>query len=97
MEKTFETTLDELEQIVGQLESGDLPLERSLELFEEGIKLSRECRTRLANAERRIEILMKDAEGNLTAEELEPESLRSPAPNPKRIVFDDRDDDEMPF
>lgn len=76
MEKTFETSFAELEQIVGRLEDGDLPLEDSLELFEKGIKLSRECRTRLVDAERRIEILMKDAAGNLTAEEMEPDDLR---------------------
>jgi exodeoxyribonuclease VII small subunit len=76
MEKSFEASLAELEQIVTKLEGGDLPLEESLELFEKGIKLSRECRTRLANAERRIEILMKDADGNLTAEEVEPDELR---------------------
>ena len=63
MEKSFETSLAELENIVGRLESGDLPLEESLELFENGIKLSRECRTRLTNAERRIEVLMKGADG----------------------------------
>ena len=76
MEKSFETSLAELEQIVGKLESGDLPLEESLELFEKGIKLSRECRTRLTNAERRIEILMKDADGGLSVEEIEPDNLR---------------------
>ena len=76
MEKTFETSLAELEQIVTKLEDGDLPLEESLTLFEKGIKLSRECRERLAKAERRIEILMKDANGNLVAEEIAPESLR---------------------
>ena len=76
MEKTFETSLAELEQIVGKLESGDLPLEESLELFEKGIKLSRECRTRLTNAERRIEILMKDADGGIGVEEFNPESTR---------------------
>jgi exodeoxyribonuclease VII small subunit len=76
MEKSFEISLAELEQIVGKLESGDLPLEESLELFEKGIKLSRECRARLTNAERRIEVLMKDADGNLTAADLEPDDLR---------------------
>jgi exodeoxyribonuclease VII small subunit len=76
MEKSFEKSLAELEQIVGQLESGDLPLEESLELFEKGIKLSRECRTRLTNAERRIEILMKDANGEFAAEEIDPVDLR---------------------
>ena len=77
MEKSFETSLAELEKIVGKLESGDLPLEQSLELFEKGIKLSRECRDRLANAERRIEILMKDSNGGLAAEEFSPETSRS--------------------
>ncbi len=76
MEKTFEASLAELEIIVGTLEEGDLPLEESLELFEKGIKLSRDCRTRLTNAERRIEILMQDSEGELTAVEIEPSSLR---------------------
>ncbi|MEQ1603892.1 MAG: exodeoxyribonuclease VII small subunit [Pyrinomonadaceae bacterium] len=76
MEKTFETSLAELETIVGRLESGDLPLEESLELFEKGIKLSRECRTRLTNAERRIEVLMKDAGGELVANEIDPDGLR---------------------
>ena len=76
MEKTFEASLAELEQIVGKLESGDLPLEESLELFEKGIKLSRECRERLTKAERRIEILMKDSNGEIGAEEFSPESSR---------------------
>lgn len=72
MEKSFETSLAELELIVGRLEGGDLPLEESLEIFEKGIKLSRECRTRLTNAERRIEILMKDADGNLVVKDFDP-------------------------
>jgi len=76
MEKSFETSLVELEEIVTKLEEGDLPLEESLELFEKGISLSRSCRERLTNAERRIEILMKDPDGGFTAEEFEPDSLR---------------------
>lgn len=76
MEKTFEASLAELEIIVGTLEDGDMPLEESLELFEKGIKLSRDCRGRLTNAERRIEILMQDSDGELTAVEIEPSSLR---------------------
>ncbi len=76
MEKTFEASLAELEEIVTKLEDGDLPLEASLELFEKGIKLSRACRERLTNAERRIEILVKDADGGLRAEELDTEDLR---------------------
>ena len=70
MEKPFEKSLTELEAIVTMLENGDLPLEESLDLFEQGIKLSRECRERLAKAERRIEVLLKDADGNLSATEM---------------------------
>lgn len=62
MEKSFEKSLDELEKIVAKLEAGDLPLEESLKLFEEGVKLSRNCRERLTKAERRIEVLMGDGE-----------------------------------
>ena len=76
MEKSFETSLAELEQIVTKLEGGDLPLEESLDLFEKGIKLSRECRTRLTNAERRIEVLMKDADGEIGTQDFDPESTR---------------------
>jgi len=70
MAKTFEQSLDELETIVKKLEDGDLPLEKSLELFEQGVKLSRECRERLTTAERRIEVLMKDASGAIGLEEV---------------------------
>ncbi|HSQ78603.1 MAG TPA: exodeoxyribonuclease VII small subunit [Nitrospirota bacterium] len=70
-EKKFETALDRLEKIVKELESGDLPLEQSLKLFEEGIKLSRICNKRLEDAERKVEILMKDKGGNIKAEPFE--------------------------
>lgn len=71
MAKTFEESLNELENIVKQLEEGDLPLEESLKLFENGVKLSRECRDRLTNAERRIQVLMKDANGKLGLQPIE--------------------------
>lgn len=61
--RTFEASLEALEQIVRDLEKGDLPLEKSLELFEQGIRLSRECQERLGQAERRIEILLRDNQG----------------------------------
>jgi exodeoxyribonuclease VII small subunit len=61
--KSFENSLISLEKIVRELERGDLPLERSLELFEEGVRLSRECQERLNSAERRIELLLHDNEG----------------------------------
>ena len=62
-EMKFETALGKLEEIVKQLEEGDLSLDDSLKMFEEGVKLSRVCSTKLAAAERRIEILMKSDEG----------------------------------
>lgn len=56
---SFESALEELEKVVKQLESGDLPLEEALRLFERGIQLSETCRKQLEDAETRIEILMK--------------------------------------
>ncbi|MGB7621731.1 MAG: exodeoxyribonuclease VII small subunit [Terriglobia bacterium] len=70
----FESAIKRLEEIVAQLESGDLQLEKSLELFEEGIKLSRFCHTKLDEAERKVEILMKNAEGELKRTPFEEES-----------------------
>ena len=64
-EKKFETALARLEQIVEELEKGELPLEQSLKLFEEGIKLARLCGDRLNEAERKVEILLKDKAGSL--------------------------------
>ncbi len=69
--KTFEGSLKELERIVEQLEGGDLPLERSLELFEQGVRLSRECQRRLDEAERKVELLLKDEDGNLTTRDFD--------------------------
>lgn len=74
MTKTFEASLNELELIVKQLEDGEMPLEESLKLFEDGVRLSRECRERLTKAERRIEVLMKDADGSINLEGVEPGS-----------------------
>lgn len=57
--KSFEAGLEELEQIVKQMESGDLPLERALDLFERGVRLSDECRKQLEEAETRVETLVR--------------------------------------
>ena len=57
--KKFEDSLKKLEDIVNKLEGGDLTLEESLKLFEEGIKLSRLCTKQLEEAERKVEILLK--------------------------------------
>jgi len=61
--KDFEAAIAELESIVKKLEEGDLALEKSLELYERGVQLSRFCHARLEEAERRIEIL--DERGEL--------------------------------
>jgi exodeoxyribonuclease VII small subunit len=61
--KDFEAAIGELEAIVKKLEEGDLPLEKSLELYERGVQLSRFCHARLEEAERRIEVL--DERGEL--------------------------------
>ncbi len=58
---SFEAGLQELETIVKEMEGGELPLERALELFERGMKLSDVCRKQLEEAETRVEVLMKRA------------------------------------
>ena len=63
--KDFESALKSLEDIVVQLEAGDLTLDRALELFEEGIKVSRFCSSKLEEAERKVEVLIKTSEGTL--------------------------------
>jgi exodeoxyribonuclease VII small subunit len=66
---TFEAALKQLEEIVQRLERGELPLEESLKLYEEGIRLSRLCHAKLEEAEGKIELLMKDARGDLVMDE----------------------------
>lgn len=68
-EKKLEEALKELEEIVLQLEEGNLDLDKSLELFEKGVTLSRYCRTKLDEVERKISILLKDEKGKLQEEE----------------------------
>lgn len=72
-EKKFETALTRLEEIVGELEHGELPLEQSLKLFEEGVKLARLCTVRLEEAERKVEQLLKDKAGKLVKAPFEEE------------------------
>ena len=62
-EITFEQALAALERIVERLEKGELSLEESLQLYEEGVRLSRLCHGKLEEAEGKIEILLKDAKG----------------------------------
>ena len=70
--ESFEACLDELEKVVKELEAGDLPLERSLALFERGMSLSDTCRKQLEAAETRVEMLIRK-EGRIVAEPFRPE------------------------
>lgn len=57
---SFEEALDQLENIVDQLEAGEVPLEQAIELFQEGMQLSKTCHQKLEQIEHRVQILMKD-------------------------------------
>ncbi len=65
---TFEESLKQLEKIVDQLEHGDLPLEESIKLFEDGVRLSTACKQELDTAEGKVQILMKQRDGSMKPE-----------------------------
>jgi exodeoxyribonuclease VII small subunit len=65
-QKTFEQSMKQLERIVQQLEEGDLPLEKAIKKFEEGIKLSKLCSEKLDETEKKISVLLKNSEGQMT-------------------------------
>ena len=67
----LEKSLANLEQLVEELESGDLPLETAMKKFEEGIKLTRGCQTALKEAEQKVQILLKSAGGDENLEDFE--------------------------
>jgi exodeoxyribonuclease VII small subunit len=67
----FEKSLGRLEEVVKRLESADLSLDEAMKLFEEGVTLSRECQKQLEEAEGRIEILLKKADGKIVAQPFE--------------------------
>lgn len=73
----FEQSLVRLEEIVRELERADLPLEYSIRLFEEGMRLSQACRRQLEEAEGKVEILIKSA-GEMVPEPFEPPETRTP-------------------
>ena len=62
---SFEESLKQLESIVAKLERGDLPLEESVRLFEEGIQLSNACKTDLESAEGKVQMLLKQKDGSM--------------------------------
>lgn len=90
--QTFEASLASLERIVRELERGEQPLEKSLELFEQGVKLSRECQERLNEAERRIEVLLQDGDGRTFAA-----ALGSDERGRAGLLDEELDDDESVF
>lgn len=65
---TFEKALKRLEEIVEELENSNLDIDKSLKIFEEGVKLSRFCTKKLDEAEKKIELLIKNEKGEFTAE-----------------------------
>ena len=74
----FERSLARLEELVRRLENANLTLDEAMKLFEEGVELSRECQKQLEQAEGRVEILLKKADGKLVAEPFEPEAEEEP-------------------
>jgi len=71
---SFEKSLKQLEQIVQELESGNLPLEKAMKKFEEGVKLSKYCSEKLDETEKKISVLLHDNKGNTTEEPFMPEN-----------------------
>ncbi|HZV83032.1 MAG TPA: exodeoxyribonuclease VII small subunit [Geobacteraceae bacterium] len=65
----FETSLKKLEDAVGRLESGELSLDDSLKVFEEGVKHAAICSRKLSEAEKKVELLLKQRDGSFTREE----------------------------
>ena len=66
----FEASLDKLEKLVEKMEDGDLTLEESLKIFEEGVKLTRECQQALADAEQKVKLLIEER-GEITSTDFE--------------------------
>jgi len=91
----FEDALNKLEKIVSQLEEGDVSLEESLKLFEEGIRLSRLCNQKLEEAEKRVEILLKGEDGTLKAQPFSPSinSAQAPPTNSEQVPSAGSDQD----
>ena len=71
--ESFEEALKRLEEIVQRMEGGDLALEESLGLFEEGVRLTRVCSQRLDEAEKKIELLTRDEQGGVKAQSIDPD------------------------
>jgi exodeoxyribonuclease VII small subunit len=73
----LEKALSELEEIVAQLEAGELPLEKSLKQFERGVRLSRECQAALKDAEQKVQVLLDSELKDLDAGEIDEDDAES--------------------
>ena len=91
---SFEEALARLEQIVRELEESDLPLEKSLAVFEEGVRLSRLLHEKLDESERKVEILLKNEQGGKTPVPFRSEGDADPAAIGDGGRGDDEDDDD---
>ena len=74
VQKTFEQSLKQLERIVQELEDGDLPLEKAIKKFEEGIQLTKFCSQKLDETEKKISVLLKNTEGQITEKPFLPDN-----------------------
>ncbi len=72
-QKTFEQSMKLLERIVQELEDGNLPLEKAIKKFEEGIKLTQFCSQKLDETDKKISVLLKNSEGQMTEKPFRPE------------------------
>jgi exodeoxyribonuclease VII small subunit len=72
--KTFEKALQQLEQIVADLEAGDIPLDKALQKFEEGMALSKYCAERLDETEKKVSLLLADDQGRIQEENFSEEA-----------------------
>lgn len=94
--KKFEDALHRLEKIVEELEAGDVPLEESLALYEEGISLFRHCSTKLEEAKKKVEILAKKGSGKLEPEPFNPDKFGLKVEEPAEEA-EEEGKEEFPF
>jgi exodeoxyribonuclease VII small subunit len=96
-EPTFEEAMTRLEEIVKELEEAELPLEQSLKVFEEGVRLSRLLNGKLSEAEEKVEILLRDEEGKKVARPFNAGEEKPPGEGEEGEEDDDSDQGGLPF
>jgi exodeoxyribonuclease VII small subunit len=93
-EQTFESAIERLEHIVEEMESDRMPLEQLLERYEEGIKLVKTCQEKLEAAEKRIEIITRNASGKPQLNVFEAGPTAMPAPSPAPVAKPSRSESD---